>query len=222
MPEMQIYAGAVDKGLEGVVACTTSVSSIQGATLSYRGYAIEDLAAHATFEEVIFLLWNSRLPRKSELQEFCQSLQSQMKFPVGFLEALKALPTEVHPMAWLRTAVSLLAHFDPDANDSSTEAFHRKSLRLAAQMGPLVCAFEALRKKKPFVEPLAGKSISWNFMRSLLGRDPDPEIVKVFDTCLILHADHELNCSAFATRVTASSLSDLHSAIVSAIGALKG
>lgn len=220
---VQIYEGAVDKGLEGVVACSTSISTIQDSTLSYRGYTIEDLAQNAGFEEVIFLLWNDKLPTQAELTDFRQQLSSQMALPKECLGVLKALPTKsVHPMAWLRTAVSLLAHYDQDANDNSDAGFHRKAIRLTAQIGQLVTAFEAMRTGRDLVEPRASKGLAWNFLYALTGKEPEPEFVRIFDICLVLHADHELNCSAFATRVTASSLSDLHSAIVSALGALKG
>ncbi|MBX2988578.1 MAG: citrate synthase [Bdellovibrionaceae bacterium] len=222
MAEVQIYEGAVDKGLEGVVACTTAVSSIVGDTLNFRGYTIEDLAENSNFEEVTFLLWNDRLPNKNELQAFRSELSREMSLPADYLKVLKTLPTNVHPMAWLRTAVSLLSHWDTDANDNSPEANRRKALRLTAKMGTIVCAYEAIRNKREPVAPQADKSVAWNFMHMLTGKEPESDLVKVFDTCLILHADHELNCSAFATRVTASSLSDLHSAVVSAIGALKG
>lgn len=223
MAEVVNYEGAIDKGLEGVVACTTAVSSIVGNTLSYRGYTIEDLAANSTFEEVTYLLWNNRLPKKSELEQFKTELNKNMNLAPDFVKVLKTLPTKnVHPMAWLRTAVSLMSHWDADAGDISIEANRRKALRLTAQMSSLVTAFEALRNGREVVAPQAGKSMAWNFMYMLKGTEPDAALVKLFDTCLILHADHELNCSAFATRVTTSSLSDLHSAIVSAIGALKG
>lgn len=219
---VETFEGALDKGLEGVVACSTAVSSIIDNTLNYRGYTIEDLAAHSTFEEVVFLLWNDRLPNASELATFRSELAQQSKLDSEFIKVLKTLPTNVHPMAWLRSAVSMMAHWDSDANDMSVEANKRKALRLTAKMGTLVCAFEAIRNGKEPATPKADKSLAWNFMAMLKGGEPDAELVKLFDTCLILHADHELNCSAFATRVTASSLSDLHSAIVSAIGALKG
>ena len=222
MAEVNIYEGALDKGLEGVVACTTAVSFIVGNTLIYRGYTIEDLAEHSTFEEVIFLLWNDRLPSKSELNLFKAELNQNMTLEPGFLQVLKTLPTNVHPMGWLRSAVSLLAHWDGDANENSVEANHRKAMRLTAKMGALVTAFEAIRSQRDILAPKPGQSIAWNFLYMLKGTEPDAELVKLFDICLVLHADHELNCSAFATRVTASSLSDLHSAIVSAIGALKG
>lgn len=222
MAEVNIYEGALDKGLEGVVACTTAVSFIVGNTLNYRGYTIEDLSANSTFEEVTFLLWNNRLPSKSELESFSADLNKNMALDPAFIAVLKTLPTNVHPMAWLRTAVSLLSHWDTDANDNSLEANQRKAIRLTAKMGSLVTAFEAIRNKREVLAPKAGKSIAYNFMYMLKGSEPDAELVKLFDTCLILHADHELNCSAFATRVTTSSLSDMHSAVVSAIGALKG
>lgn len=223
MAEINIYEGALDKGLEGVVACTTKVSFIVGDSLNFRGYTIDDLAQNSTFEEVTYLLWNDKLPNAQELQDFSANLHKEMALSADFIKVLKAIPTNVHPMGWLRTAVSLMAHWDADANDNSAEANLRKSLRLTAKMGTLLCAFDAIRKGKEPVTPKADKSIAWNMMYMLGGgNEPKPEHVKVMDTCLILHADHELNCSAFATRVTASSLSDLHSAIVSAIGALKG
>lgn len=223
MAETQIYEGALDKGLEGVVACTTKVSFIVGDTLNYRGYTIDDLAQNSTFEETTYLLWNGKLPNKSELEQFRAELGKEMALHPDFVKALKAFPTKgVHPMSWLRSAVSLSAHWDAQANDMSPEATRAKSLRLTAKMAAIVCAFEALRSGREPLAPKADKSIAWNFMYMLTGKEPEAELVKIFDMCLILHADHELNCSAFATRVTASSLSDLHSAIVSAIGALKG
>lgn len=224
MAEVQIYDGAIDKGLEGVVSCTTAVSTILDATLSYRGYTIEDLAKNSTFEETTFLLWNDRLPKKAELEQFRKDLAAEYALHPEYIKTLKAIPTKgVHPMAWLRTAVSLIGHYDSDANDNSTAANMRKAIRLVAKMGTIVCAFEAIRNGKEPVAPKADKSVAWNFMYMLKnGQEPNADHVKIFDTCLILHADHELNCSAFAMRVTTSSLSDLHSAVVSAIGALKG
>lgn len=224
MAEVQNFEGAIDKGLEGIVACSTGVSSIQNNTLSFRGFTIEDLVANSTFEEVTFLLWNDRLPKAAELEAFKKQLAQEATLSPELIKVLKAIPTKgVHPMAWLRTAVSLMAHWDADAGDNSPAANMRKAGRLAAQLGTLVCAFEAIRNGKDPVAPKVDKSLAWNFMYMLSGgKEPEAELVKIFDTCLVLHADHELNCSAFATRVTTSSLSDLHSAIVSAIGALKG
>jgi citrate synthase len=219
----EIYAGAVDKGLEGVVACTTAISSIVDATLNYRGYTIEDLAAHSNFEETVFLLWEDRLPKAEELKKFAAEINANMALSKEQIDHLKALPTkDVHPMAWLRTAASAMALWDPEAQSTDSAAQKRVALRLVAKMGTLVALFERTRTGKSYVEPKAGKSVAWNFLYMLKGTEPDPEIAKDFDTCLILHADHELNCSAFAARVTSSSLSDIYSAVTSAISALKG
>lgn len=220
---VQIYEGAVDKGLEGVVACSTGISFIVDATLNYRGYTIEDLAANSTFEETVFLLWNNRLPKKEELAKLQADLGKEMTLDAELIKTLKTIPAKgVHPMAWLRTATSLLAHWDKEAQDMSPEANMRKALRLTAKMGMLVTAFDRIRNGKEVIQPNPAKSIAWNFFYTLNGTEPDAEIVKIFDTCLVLHADHELNCSAFAARVTSSSLSDIYSSIVSAISALKG
>lgn len=219
---VKIYDGAVDRGLEGIVACTTGISSIVDVTLCYRGYTIEDLAAHSNFEEVSWLLWNGRLPKKSELEVFQAELKKEMNLSSTLIDQLKKLPTNVHPMAWLRTAVSMLALWDPEAQDMSEAANRRKALRLTAKMGMLVALFQRTREGKEFVQPNSEKSIGWNFLYMMKGQEPDAEFAKIFDTCLVLHADHELNCSAFASRVTASSLSDMYSAVVSAISALKG
>lgn len=220
---VEIYAGAVDKGLEGVIACTTGISSIQDATLCYRGYTIEDLAEHSTFEETAFLLWNDRLPKADELKKFHEELVKNMTLDPKLIQQLQALPTkDVHPMAWLRTATSMLALWDNEAQSTDPEAQKRVALRLTAKMGTLVALFSRTREGKPAVAPQMGKSVAWNFLYMLKGEEPDEVITKTFDTCLILHADHELNCSAFAARVSASSLSDIYSAVTSAISALKG
>lgn len=219
----EIFEGALDKGLEGVVACSTAVSSILDTTLCYRGYTIEDLAANSTFEETVFLLWNDRLPKSDELESFKKDLNSAMTLDAGFIQVLKSIPTKgVHPMAWLRTAVSLMSHYDSEAQNNELPSIKAKGIRLVAKMTTLVTAFEAIRNGREPLAPKAGQSVAYNFMYMLKGQEPKAEHVKIFDTCLILHADHELNCSAFATRVTASSLSDIYSAITSAIGALKG
>lgn len=223
MAEVQIFEGAIDKGLEGIVSCSTAVSTIQDSTLNYRGYTIEDLAANASFEEVTWLLWNGKLPTSAELSSLKKDLATAMMLPKDYVQALKSLPTKnVHPMAWLRTAVSLFAQWDGDANDNSLEANKRKAVRLTGAMGSIVCAFESLRNGRDPISPKPDQSIAWNFLYMLFGKEPTAQATRNFDVCLVLHADHELNCSAFATRVTASSLSDIHSAIVSAIGALKG
>ena len=219
---MQIYDGAIDKGLEGVVACTTAISSIVDATLCYRGYTIEDLAKNSNFEEVIFLLWNNRLPTLSELEGLRSSLGGAMALEPDLIEALKKLPTDTHPMAWLQTAVSTIRLWDKNFGMMDEQANDRKSINLLAKMGTLVALFHRFRQGLDGVQPKADQTLAWNFLYMMKGEEPGREMVRIFDTCLILHADHELNCSAFAARVTASSLSDMHSAVVSAIGALKG
>ena len=219
---MQVYDGAVDRGLEGVIACTTGISSIVDATLCYRGYTIEDLAENSSFEEVTFLLWNNRLPKEPELAELHGALGEAMALSADMVKTLKGFPTKVHPMTWLRTAVSTMALWDPDANEIDDAANHRKAIRLTAKMATLVATFHRLREGLELVTPKADKGVAWNFLYMLNGKEPSADMVKVFDTCLVLHADHELNCSAFSSRVTASSLSDMHSAIVSGIGTLKG
>jgi citrate synthase len=219
---MQVYDGAVDRGLEGVIACTTGISSIVDATLCYRGYTIEDLAANSSFEETVFLLWNDRLPKQAELTEFKSTLSREMALGDDLVDVLKSFPTDVHPMAWLRTAVSTMGLWDKEANDMEEAANHRKAIRLTAKMGTLVAAYCRIRAGQQVMTPKADQSVAWNFLYMLKGEEPTAEMVKVFDTCLILHADHELNCSAFSSRVVASSLSDLYSAVVSGICALKG
>lgn len=220
---VEVYAGAVDKGLEGVVACTTAISSIIDATLCYRGYTIEDLAAHSTFEETAFLLWEDRLPKAAELQAFHKQIAEHMSLTDDQVRQLKALPTkDVHPMAWLRTAVSMLALWDHEAQSTDPAAQRRVAMRIVAKMGTLVALFDRTRNGKDYVKPKADKSLAWNFLYMLKGEEPDAALAKDFDTCLVLHADHELNCSAFASRVTASSLSDIYSAVTSGICALKG
>lgn len=220
---VEVYEGAVDKGLEGVVACSTAISSIVDATLCFRGYTIEDLAANSTFEEVVYLLWNDRLPNESELKAFQAELGREMLLTDAQVQQLSQLPTKnVHPMAWLRTAVSMLALWDNEAQSSDPAAQRRVGMRLTAKMGPLVTLFERVRNGEKFIQADPQKTVAWNFFNQLTGKTPDADLVKMFDTCLILHADHELNCSAFSARVTASSLSDIYSAITSAIGTLKG
>lgn len=219
----EVYDGALDRGLEGVIACSTGISSIVDATLCYRGYTIEDLAEHSSFEEIIYLLWNNRLPSPSELDNLRTELHKEMTLTNEYVDFLKKLPTkEVHPMAWLRSAVSALALWDTEAQDMSEEANFRKAVRLTAKMGTIVAAFDRIRNGKDPVSPNTEKPLAWNFLYMLFGIEPEDEKVKIFDTCLILHADHELNASAFSSRVTASSLSDIYSAVTSAIGTLKG
>lgn len=225
---VQPFEGAIDKGLEGIVACSTKISSIMDTTLTYRGYTIEDLVEHATFEEVVFLLWNDRLPKKEELETLTKELINHMTLSQQTVSLMKLLPAKsAVPMDFLRTVVSSLSLEDPDVAkrdllNEDTDANHRKAFRLTGAVAAIVAGFQRLREGKDIVKPDPSQNIAWNFLYMLKGEKPDDQIAKMFDTCLILHADHELNCSAFSARVTTSSLSDMHSAVTSAIGTLKG
>ena len=211
-------------GLEDVVIATSEICFIDGqqGRLLYRGYDIDDLAAHSTFEEVIYLLWYGALPSKKELAAQVKALVRARRLPPRLTALLKELPRRTIPMEVLRTGVSALAAFDPDERDNSREATLRKATRLAAQMPTLMAAWERLRRGKPPLAPQPRLSLAANFLYMLSGKKPSPLAAKTFDVALILHADHEFNASTFAARVTAATLSDLHSAVTAAIGALKG
>jgi citrate synthase len=211
-----------NKGLEGVVAFTSEISAIVGATLSYRGFTIEDLAAHSNFEETAYLLWNNKLPNETEWKEWKQNIASQYDLPAELLTVMKNFPKTASPMEVLRTSVSLLSLWDPDSQNDSPEALHRKSIRLLAKMPALVCAWHRVRNGWDFIKPDPSKTIAQNFFLMLTGKEADPYIVKMFDTALVLHADHEMNASTFSARVTTATLSDVHSAITTAVGTLKG
>jgi 2-methylcitrate synthase len=214
----------VKVGLQDVVVATSEICSIDGARgiLTYRGYDIRELADHATFEEVIFLLWNGRLPKREELEELQRQLADNRPVSPEIIDLLKRLPPPQHPMETLRTVVSALSLYDPEAEDMSLEANRRKALRLTAQMGTLVAAFGLIRQGKEPLSPVPQLSHAGNFLYMLQGRAPDPVVARWFDVALVLHADHSYNASTFAARVTASTLSDMHSAITSALGTLKG
>ena len=222
MSETQEYAGALDRGLEGVVACSTGISAIAGTTLLYRGYTIEELAANATFEVVVYLLWFGRLPKRDELERFVDELQQAMPLPPAAFGWFHGLPTDVHPMDFLHTVVAGLSLHDPDANVMSWEANLRKAVRLVARLATIVAAYDRVRNGQWPLQPLPGRSLAWNFLYMLHGAEPEPKRVRQFDTCLVLHADHELNASAFSARVTSSTLSGMYSSIMAAIGTLKG
>jgi 2-methylcitrate synthase len=213
-------------GLEDVVVSTTDICYIDGreGRLIYRGYDVDDLAAHSTFEEVVYLLWHGALPSKKEYETFYKALSSSAnrKLPPKLITILHALPKKTTPMEVLRTGVSALSAWDPDAADNSREASVRKATRLTAQMPTLVAAWERIRRGKAPLAPNPKLSLSANFLYMMSGKKPTELAVKTFDVALILHADHEFNASTFAARVTAATLSDMHSAITSAIGALKG
>jgi citrate synthase len=222
MSDANEYAGAVDRGLEGVIACNTAISTIAGTTLLYRGYTIEDLAAHATFEEVAYLLWFGQLPSADEFARFQRSLDDAMALPVEAFGWFHGLPTDVHPMDFLHAVVAGLSLHDPDANVLSYEANLRKAVRLTARLATIIAAYDRVRNGQWPLQPMPGRSIAWNFLYMLHGKEPSPRRVRQFDTCLVLHADHELNASAFSARVTSSTLSGMYSSVMAAIGTLKG
>lgn len=217
---------AEGKGLAGVVVADTRKSKVNGeeGKLYYGGYNILDLAENATFEEATFLLWNDRLPTKSELAEFTKSIVAEMKVPSEVIETMKTFPKSTHPMAVLRTAVSQCGHYDPDAEDSSPEANIRKARRLVAQSPTLTAAWSRIRAgQEPILEPRADLGLGGNFIYMLKGgEEPTATEISATDVYLILLADHGFNASTFTARVVTSTDGDMHSAVVAAIGALKG
>ena len=210
-------------GLEDVVATESAICYIDGdqGVLTYSGYDIHDLARSATFEEVCFLLWHRRLPTRSELGDLESALASARRLPEGILRLVKSLPPG-NPMDALRTLVSALAHYDSDAEDASAAAAYRKSVRLTAQLGCLVATYGRVSAGGGPIAPDPALSHAANFLLMLTGDRPREIEAHALDVALILHADHELNASTFAARVTAATLSDVHSATVAGIGALKG
>jgi citrate synthase len=212
------------KGLEGVVAAVSGICYIDGdrGILSYRGYDIHDLATHSTFEETCYLLWFGSLPTASQLEEFKRRLAAERQIDPAIITLLKQAPKGALPMDVLRTAVSALAFYDPEEKINTEEANLNKSYRLTSQIAMIVAAYDRIRKGKDVVQPDRNLSHAGNFVYMLTGEKPSATAEKALDIALILHADHELNASTFAARVTAATLSDMHSAITSAIGALKG
>ena len=212
------------KGLEGVVATTSSICYIDGeqGVLAYRGYDIHDLADHSTFEEVCYLLWFGRLPKADELKQLKRRRAEERKLDAAILKSLHQVPKHVPPMDMLRTLVSELSYYDPEYNKNDHDANVNKAIRLTSQIAMLVADYDRVRKGKPLVEPDRSLSHAANFLLMLNGTAPSQTAERAFDSALILHADHELNASTFAARVTAATLSDMHSAITSAVGTLKG
>ncbi len=215
-------ATAAGKGLEGVTATTSAISSIIGSTLTYRGIDINELAEHSTFEEVAYLLWYGELPRQDQLDRFKQELISNREISPETIDFIRRFPRDANSMVSLRTAVSVLAFADPLAADMSAEANRRKAVALLAQFPVLVAAIHRLRCGEEPVSPDPNLGEAANFLYMLNGDRPTDSRARIMDIALILHADHELNASTFAARVAASTLSDMHSAIVAAICTLKG
>lgn len=211
-------------GLEDVVAGTSDISFIDGRNgrLVYCGYDITDLAQHSTFEETVFLLFHKRLPAKAELTAFDATLKSYRAVPAQLVSILKGLPRDIHPMAALRTAVSLLGNYDPNSDKTGEAAYQDASMKLVAQTATVVAAWERIRNGQEPVAPRTDLSHAANFLYMLTGTEPDEYHAHVFDVALILHADHELNASTFSGRVTVATLTDIYSAVTAAVGALKG
>lgn len=210
------------KGLEGIVAATSSISSIHDGVLAYRGINIDELAERASFEETAYLLWYGKLPNRAELDRLQQQFSDYAEVPEAVLEQMKLYPQSANTMAVLRTAVSALALYDENANDNSRESNQLKAIKLQTQIPTLIAAFARIREGKEPVAPLKNVSIAHNFLYMLTGEEPDPIAVRALDQALVLHADHELNASTFSARVTIATLSDIYSGVTSAIGTLKG
>src|SRR5437870_1223827 len=212
-------------GLEDTVATSSEICYLDGdrGVLAYCGYDIHDLARHATFEEVCYLLWHRRLPTRAELGDLQSQLTAARAIPEGVLRLLRMLPSDrAGSMDVLRTLTSALGHYDPDAADNSPHANYRKAVRLTAQLSSLVATMGRMQAggAPPQPDPVLGHAA--NFLYMLTGDRPSGLATRAFDVALILHADHELNASTFAARVAAATLSDIHSAIVAAVGTLKG
>jgi citrate synthase len=212
------------KGLEGIVATNSSICYIDGdrGVLAYRGIDIHELADHSNFEETCYLLWFGRLPNSSELKDLQQKLAEERHLDSAIIEFLRQAPKGALPMDVLRTAVSALSFYDPEDRKNDHDANVHKAIRLTSQIAMIVAAYDRIRKGKNVVEADRSLSHSANFLLQLNGTKPSTTAERALDIALILHADHELNASTFAARVTAATLSDMHSAITSAIGALKG
>ena len=214
----------IAKGLEGVVVAPTSISKVDGekGALIYRGIDIHDLAQKSSFEEVVFLLWNGRLPGRTELSSFSAAMAAERTVPEPVLDLVRRTPRHSDVMATLRTATSALSSYDRDAEDGSPAALQRKARRLTACLGTLAAAIGRAREGHPAIAPDPERTYANNFLHMLNGREPDPVAVRTFDQALVLHADHGFNASTFSARVTTSTQSDMHSAVVTAIGTLKG
>src|SRR3954467_3965415 len=212
------------KGLEGIVAANSGICWIDGeaGVLAYRGIDIHELAENSTFEETTYLLWNGRLPNEFDLREFTSQLALARSLDKRIIDLMKSFPREATPMEVLRTGVSALSFYDADEKDNSHDANVRKAYNLTAQIAMIVAIYDRIRKGKEIVPPDRSLSHAANFLWMLNGVKPSETATRTLDLALVLHADHELNASTFAARVIAATLSDVHSAVVGAIGALKG
>ena len=220
----QVITKNSEAGLADIVACDSQICFIDGTNgrLVYHGYDALELARHSTFEEVAYLLWYGALPRPTEYKAFLAGFTGSMALPVETVMILRMFPKAATPMEVIRTAVSSLGHWDPDSGNTALDASLRKAQRLTLRIPLLIAAHQRLREGMEPIKPVPGHGIAYNFLYTLQGREPDPLIERAFDVALILHADHELNASTFAARVTAATMSDIYSSVTSAIGALKG
>ena len=212
------------KGLEGIVAANSGICWIDGeaGVLSYRGIDIHELAVKSTFEETTYLLWNGMLPNELALREFSTQLALAREIDLRIIDMLRGFPKSATPMEVLRTAVSALSFYDADEKDNSHDANVRKSYHLTAQIAMIVAIYDRIRKGLEIVPPDRSLNHAGNFLWMLNGEKPSETATRTLDVALVLHADHELNASTFAARVIAATLSDIHSAVTGAIGALKG
>ena len=214
----------VVRGLEDVAAAETRVSYVDGVhgRLYYQGYEIHDIAESMSYSEVVYLLWRGRLPTQKESNSFRSELVAEMRLPSQVVEMLKLTPPNSHPMAVLRTAVSMLANFDPDVDDISPEANWRKARRLVAQIPTIIADLQRVRTGQPLLSPDPSFGVAANFLYMMRGVPPDALETRAMNMLMVLLADHGLNASTFTARVIASTLADMHSALAGAIGALKG
>jgi citrate synthase len=222
--DSSVTAAPAASGLRGVVIGASTVSDVVGdkGELIYQGYNIHDLAEHSTFEEVAFLLWSKRLPNQAELADLKKELGASYALPKEIIDLLSQVPREADPIDVLRTAVSALEFYEPTSKDISPAASRKTAIKLTAQFPTLVATADRLRRGLPAVEPLPDENIATNFLYLLKGEKPSAHDAKLFDVCLILHADHELNASTFTARVVAGTLANIYAAVVAAIGALSG
>ncbi|HEY3415061.1 MAG TPA: citrate/2-methylcitrate synthase [Armatimonadota bacterium] len=211
-------------GLEGVIAGQSSISNVYGdeGRLIYRGYEIQDLAANCCFEEIVYLLWHGDLPNETQLEDLKAQLRANRKVPVGLLGYMSGLPHTARTMAWLRSSVSALAMYDPDAGVNNPEANLRKAIRLVARTHTLTAAIGRIRAFQEPIEPLDTGDEATNFLYMLTGKLPDETEARTYDVALVLHADHEFNASTFTARVIVSTLADMYAGVTGAIGALGG
>ncbi|AQS55031.1 MAG: citrate synthase [Novibacillus thermophilus] len=210
------------KGLEGVVAVTSEISSIIDGVLTYRGINIDDLADNASFEEVLYLLWHGDLPNRTQLNQLRDQLNRYSDIPEEIVSQMKSYPKTANTMAVLRSVVSALSLYDEQADDISRDANMEKAIKLTAQLPVLITAYNHYRHGRERVKPNPDYSFAQNFLYMLNGEEPTDVAVQAFNKALVLHADHELNASTFSARVTTATLSDMYSAVTSAIGTLKG